>query len=180
MNCREAISEIRRCFDDDVKHSPEIEGHLAECENCRSEADELSSMDGLLHSLPFDAPAGMEDKVVSALMHEHSRRNNPAILLAFAVCVVISTIAIDWFAPLEAAEQRFLDYANRWVPDVEALGSGQSYRAQFEGLWSSASSLVSRIEWVSTTMMWSALLSSVVLLVIVNGVGVARLRHTSR
>jgi predicted anti-sigma-YlaC factor YlaD len=180
MDCRDAISLLRQRFDEGIDSAPEVEQHLMGCASCREKADELDSMNTLLYALPFEAPGGIEDRVLSALMQEHSRRNNPMVIFALAACTLASTLIINWLVPVQSIEQKLLSYLNSWIPNTEWLGTGRSYRDQFEQFWSNAVGFVGGMDWLSVSVMWSALATSVVLLVLLNGICAARLNHTGR
>jgi hypothetical protein len=180
MDCQEAKSKLEQCFDDGIALDSELEGHVSGCADCKALADDLAAMDSVLQAMPFEAPDGIEDRVMSALVNEHAKRNRPMVIGAMAAVTLLSTMAINWLIPVREIEQTFLRYVQSWVPNTEWMGAGLSFRDQFETIQSSLVGWFNGIELLSASMMWSALVASIVLLVVMNGICVARLRHTSR
>ncbi len=180
MDCTEANVVLERCFDEGADYPSELDTHLGGCAACRAKLEDLYSIERMLHALPFEAPGGIEDRIMTALMQEHGRRNRPAVMALLAACVLAGTTAMNWLLPMRELEDRAWRYMESWIPDTEWLGTGRPLRDQFEWLWASGSDMVGRIEWFSQTAMWSALATAIVLSVVLNGICVARLRHFGR
>lgn len=180
MECREAIELMEQCFDEGEENSPTLNTHLAECAECRVKADEIKSIGQVLYAMPFEAPRGIEDRVMTALMQEHGHRKREVALSVFTICALTTAIALNLVLPLRQIEDRFLGYIQTWIPETPWLGSGRSYREQFEMVWSNGFGYIERIEWLSASTMWSTLAATVILAVILNGICVVQLRHSSR
>ena len=180
MDCRNAIAMLERRFDEGAGSTPELDRHLAGCAVCRAKADELKSLGRMLYALPFEAPEGIEDRVKAVIIQQRSRQNRPVVIGVVAACTLIGASALNWSFPLRDFQEKAWDYALAWIPNTEWLGSGRSYREQFEMAWSKGQGMIEGVEWFSASMIWSALASAVVLLVVLNGVCTAQLRQTGR
>ena len=180
MDCKNAIALLEEFFDDGVERTPELDAHLLECEVCRAKADELESMEGMLYDLPFEAPQGIEERVMAAIDHERSRRNRPTVIGAMVACALICAGALNQQLPVQEIEERMWKFVRAWIPDTEWLGTGRSYREQFETAWSNGWGMFEGVEWFSTSIVWSALAAMVVLLVVLNGLCTTQLRHAGR
>ncbi len=180
MDCRDAIAALERSFDEGAGRTPGLDRHLAGCAVCRAKADELESLGRMLYALPFEAPEGIEDRVKAAIIQERSWRNRPAVIGVVAACALIGTSALNWLLPLREFEEKAWDYVLGWIPKTEWLGSGRSYREQLEMAWSKGQGMLEGVEWFSAPVIWSALATAVVLLVVLNGVCTAQLRQTGR
>lgn len=180
MDCQRAIAMLEQRFDEGAQNTPELIRHLDECEVCRAKAAELESLGDMLHAMPFVAPEGIEDRVKAVIRQERSRRSSPALVGLVVACTFMSASALNWLLPTGGLEQKLRDYMLAWIPDTEWVGSGRPYRAQFEMAWMNGQGIFDRVEWFSTSVIWSALATAVVLLVALNGVCRAQLRHTGR
>lgn len=180
MDCRIAIAMLERRFDEGGGGRPELDRHLAGCALCRAKADELESLGRMLYALPFEAPAGIEDRVKAVIIQERSRRNPPAVIGVVAACALIGASGLNRLFPLREFEEKVWDYVLAWIPNTEWLGSGRSYREQFEMAWSKGQGIIEGVGWFSAPVIWSALATAVVLLLVLNGVYTAQLRQTGR
>ncbi len=180
MDCQNAIAMLERRFDEGAGGTPELDRHLAECTVCRAKADELESLGRMLYALPFEAPEGIEDRVKAVIIQERSRRNRPIVIGILAACTLISASALNWLLPLREFEEKAWDYVSAWIPNTEWLGSGRSYREQIEMAWSRGQGMFEGVELFSASVIWSALATAVVLLVVLNGLCTAQLRQTGR
>ncbi len=180
MDCQNAIAALERAFDEGAGRAPKLDRHLTGCASCRAKADELESLGRMLHALPFEAPVGIEDRVKAVIAQEHSWRTRPAAVGLVAACALAGTGALNWLLPLREFEEKAWNHALGWIPDTEWLGSGRSYREQFEMAWSNGQGLIESVAWFSAPVIWSALAAAVVALVLLNGVCTAQLRQTGR
>jgi hypothetical protein len=180
MDCRDAAEKLEQCFDAGSEYPSELDAHLDGCAVCRAKLEELHSIERMLHALPFEAPGGIEDRIMTALMQEHGRRNRPVVIAVLAACTLLGTGAMNWLLPVRALQDRAWRYMASWIPDTEWLGARRPLRDQVDWLWTSGSNIFGRIEWFSQTAMWSALATAIVLSVVLNGICVARLRHSGR
>ena len=176
MDCRDATAMLDELFDAGAERGQVLDAHLDGCAACRSKADELKLMGELLHGLPFAAPEGIEDRVMAAIDRERSRRNRPSVIGAMIACALISAGALNRLLPVPEIEARLWKFVRAWIPDTEWLGTGLSYREQFEAAWSNGRSLIEGVEWFSTSMGWSTLAATVVLLAVLNGICANSLR----
>lgn len=180
MDCQSAIATLEECFDEGAQYSPELNRHLRDCQACRAKADELESLKDLLHTMPFEAPEGIEDRVKAVIRQERSRRNSPALVGFVVACAFVSASALNWFLPLRELENKLWDYMLGWIPSTEWVGSGRPYREQIEMAWMNGQGIFDRVEWFSNSMIWSALATAVVLLVALNAICTAQLRQTGQ
>lgn len=180
MDCQNATAMLERRFDDGTEGPPELDRHLSGCSACRARAYELESMEHMLYDLPFEAPEGIEDRVMAAIVQERSRRNRPTVIGAMIACALISASALNQLLPMRKIEEKVWNSVRTWIPDTEWLGSGRSYREQFEMSWSKGESMLEGVEWFSASVIWSALAATVLLLVVLNGICATQLRHAGR
>lgn len=180
MDCPTALHMLEQHFDENSTFDPELEQHLLGCTECCAKAKELESLEILLGDLPFDAPDGIEDRVMTAITQEHSQRNRPALVGVVSVFVFLCLSALNWWLPIQELYAKGWNHVRTWLPDTEWLGSGRSYREQFEQSWSKVLGMNEGVEWLSSSVIWSTLISAVVLFMILNGICAVQLRHTSR
>lgn len=180
MDCTNAIAMLERRFDEGGGGIPDLDRHLAGCAACRAKADELESLGRMLYALPFEAPEGIEDRIKAVIIQERSRRNRPMVIGVLASCALLGASALNWLLPLREFEEKVRDYVLGWIPNTEWLGSGRSYREQIETAWSNGQGMIEGVEWFSASVIWSALATAVVLLVVLNGLCTAQLRQTGR
>jgi hypothetical protein len=180
MDCRNAIVALERCFDEGAAVTPELKEHLGGCAACSAKANELESLERMLHALPIEAPEGIESRVKLAIIQDHSQRNRPIIMGVLSACALLCAGMVNWLLPPLEYEEKAWNYLRAWIPDTPWLGSGRSYREQFEIVWSSGLDLIAQLGWFPASVLWSALATTLVLLVILNGVCTARVRQAER
>ena len=180
MDCQSALHMLEQHFDENSTFSPELEQHLLGCAECRVKAKDLERLEILLGDLPFDAPNDIEDRVMSAITKELSQRNRPALVGVISVFVFLCVSALNWLLPMQELYTKGWNHVRTWIPDTEWLGSGRSYREQFEMSWSKGLSMIEGVEWFSSSVVWSTLITAVVLFMILNGICAVQLRHISR
>lgn len=52
----------------------ELEAHIAECEECRREFDELKALKGAIHSAREEVPEGLHERIMSAVKSEPKKK----------------------------------------------------------------------------------------------------------
>ncbi len=180
MDCKDATALLEQGFDEGVQNSPELIRHLDECQACHAKAQKLNAMREILHALPFEAPEGIEDRVKAVIHRERLGRSSPAFIGLVVVSVFVTASALNWFLPLRELETKVLEYLLAWIPSTEWVGSGRSYREQFEMTWMNGAGMIDSLEWFSTSMLSSALVAAILLMVSLNAMCITQLRGAGR
>lgn len=133
MDCRRAWNLMMKSFDKEISklHENELNTHISECGSCKAKFDKLAETFSLIETSAFQAPADIEDRVMTKLDSVKQKRDflMPYVifnLIVFAVIVVswldnilrigIFTFAKDVFNELVAAYNTtaaiFMTYRN--------------------------------------------------------------------
>ena len=179
MDCQKAILIIEQCFDAGQELSVDVECHVEECTACKTHFKALSQLNMMMGNIPVEAPKGIEDRIVDAIEQEQQSQKRPLQLAGMVAMALVGLSLIAWLLPIQAVENTLMHYAERWLPDTQWLGAGMSYQEQVEMMMAQADQWMSHIEWVSSTMVWGALASAVLLLTILNGLCASQMRHSS-
>lgn len=180
MDCKSAREALEISFDEGRDRAPEIESHLAECASCRRVSDELGSMEHMLASLPFEAPEGIEDRVLEAVLREESRHNRPAVIGAMTACALVSASALNYFVPTRKVEEVVWSRVEAWLPETQWLGAGRPYQEQLQEFWASMMDAVGQAAWLSPMLVWGTLGATVALLVVLNGICAVQIRQVNQ
>ena len=180
MDCKNAREALEISFDEGRVLAPEMESHLSKCASCRRLSEELGSMEDMLASLPFEAPEGIEDRVLEAVLREQSRHNRPGVIGAMAACALISASALNFIVPAGKVEEVVWNRVGAWLPETQWLGTGQSYQVQLQELWASMTEAAGQASWLSPMLVWSTLGATVALLFVLNGICAVQVRQVNQ
>ena len=180
MDCSNAIELIEQCFDNRLEPTSNVEKHLEGCSACMEKYNQLAQLDLMMSDLPIDIPIGIEERIVEAIEQEQQSQKQPVQLIAMVASALIGLSLLAWLIPVKTIQVKLLSYVEQWLPDTQWLEANMSYQEQLEVMMAKTAQWMSEIEWVSSAMIWGALASTVLLLMILNGLCAAQMRHTSQ
>ena len=170
---------LEQCFDENTEATPELELHLSTCASCCAKAADLRSLENMLSDLPFEAPEGIEDRVLTAITQEKVRQNRPVLISLLSACILLSATIANWLLPTRTIQTKTWNYLQAWIPNTDWLGSGRPYSEQFTAAWEKAQSLLTNVEWFSSSLIWTSLIATVLLLMVLDGLCALQMRHTN-
>ena len=170
---------LERCFDESAEATPELELHLNECASCCAKADELMSLESMLCELPFDAPEGIEERIMTSIAQEKAQKYRPILIGLMSTCCVLAVSILNWLFPTQAIQTKAWNYLKAWVPDTDWLGAGRSYREQLALVWEQGQEILGGVEWLSSSVLWGSLIATLVLLMVLNGLCAVQMRQTN-